>query len=194
METEELIDLMKNRRNIKPVLFSGERIADDKIHRMLEVANWAPTHGRTEPWRFVVFTDKGLQALGDFQSNLYKEKTAKEDFQQKKYDKLQAVPQMASHCIVVVCKRGPKENIPMLEEIAASSCAVQNMLLLAAAENIGVHWGSGGVCYWEETKSFLGFQEEDQVLGFLYMGYAKSEWPEGKRLSGIEEKTIWKRA
>ena len=32
------------------------------IEAMLEAANWAPTHGRTEPWRFVVL---GRQAQED---------------------------------------------------------------------------------------------------------------------------------
>lgn len=30
---------------------------------MLEAANWAPTHGRTEPWRFVVLSPDGLQEM-----------------------------------------------------------------------------------------------------------------------------------
>lgn len=192
MLSETLVKLIKHRRNIKPIFFSEERIPDQIIHQMLEVANWAPTHGHTEPWRFVVFTDEALKDLGAFQSKLYKEKTAAEDFQQKKYDKLAAVPQMASHCIAVVCKKGPKEKIPMLEEIAATSCAVQNILLVAAAENIGVHWGSGGVTYWEETKSYLGFEQQDQVLGFLYLGYPKNEWPQGRRLSNTNAKVDWR--
>lgn len=192
MLTEGLIELMKSRRNIKPIFFSEERIDDQIINQMLEVANWAPTHGHTEPWRFVVFTDNALKAFGEFQAELYKEKTITSEFQQKKYDKLKAIPQMASHCIAVVCKKGTKEKIPMLEEIAATSCAVQNILLLAAAENIGVHWGSGGVCYWQETKAYLGFQEQDQVLGLLYLGYAKEEWPEGRRVTTIDAKVNWR--
>lgn len=183
---------MKNRRNIKPIFFSEERIADQIVHQMLEVANWAPTHGHTEPWRFVVFTDGALERFGEFQASLYKEKTPVENFQQKKYDKLAAVPPMASHCIAIVCKKGPKEKIPMLEEIAATSCAVQNILLVAAAENIGVHWASGGVSYWNETKEYLGYELQDQVLGLLYLGYPKIEWPEGKRLSNINQKLDWR--
>ena len=30
---------------------------------MLEAANWAPTHGRTEPWRFVVLSEDALQDM-----------------------------------------------------------------------------------------------------------------------------------
>lgn len=30
---------------------------------MLEAANWAPTHGKTEPWRFVVLSEDALQEM-----------------------------------------------------------------------------------------------------------------------------------
>ena len=33
------------------------------LEQMLEAANWAPTHGRTEPWRFVVLSPEGLQQM-----------------------------------------------------------------------------------------------------------------------------------
>ncbi len=32
---------------------------------MLEAANWAPTHGRTEPWRYTVLGQEGMQAFAD---------------------------------------------------------------------------------------------------------------------------------
>ena len=33
------------------------------LEQMLEAANWAPTHGKTEPWRFVVLSEDGLQEM-----------------------------------------------------------------------------------------------------------------------------------
>ena len=33
------------------------------LEQMLEAANWAPTHGRTEPWRFVVLGADTLQEM-----------------------------------------------------------------------------------------------------------------------------------
>lgn len=33
------------------------------LEQMLEAANWAPTHGRTEPWRFVVLSPHALQEM-----------------------------------------------------------------------------------------------------------------------------------
>lgn len=35
------------------------------IEAMLEAANWAPTHGRTEPWRFVVLGRQAQEEMID---------------------------------------------------------------------------------------------------------------------------------
>ncbi len=35
----------------------------ETIEQLLEAANWAPTHGKTEPWRWVVLSEDGLQDM-----------------------------------------------------------------------------------------------------------------------------------
>ncbi len=35
----------------------------ETIEQLLEAANWAPTHGKTEPWRWVVLSEAGLQDM-----------------------------------------------------------------------------------------------------------------------------------
>ncbi len=35
------------------------------VEAMLEAANWAPTHGKTEPWRFVVLGRAAQEELLD---------------------------------------------------------------------------------------------------------------------------------
>lgn len=37
----------------------------EQVEQLLEAANWAPTHGRTEPWRFVVLGKAGQQQMLD---------------------------------------------------------------------------------------------------------------------------------
>jgi nitroreductase len=41
-----------------------------------------------------------------------------------------------------------------------------------------------------EFKEFLELQEEDNVMGLLYLGYA-DEHPEGKRKVPVEDKVKW---
>lgn len=193
METfdiDQVNKLIKNRRSIYPSLYTGEVIDDTIIENILENANWAPNHAKTEPWRFTVFTGAGLQKLAKFQSDMYK-KTAEtnESYDESKFQKLATKPLLASHIISIGMKRCEKENIPEIEEIEAVACAVQNMYLTATAHNVGCYWGSGGVTYIDEAKAFFDLGPKDKLLGFLYLGVPK-KWPEGTR-NPIENKVTW---
>lgn len=190
---EEVNRLMSQRRSIYPNMFSGEAVPDEVVQQMLENANWAPTHALTEPWRFRVFSDDGLQKLADFQSTLYKEKTeASGHFDEGKYRKLQEKPLQCSHIISIGLQRDAKGKVPEIEEVESVACAVQNMYLTAAAYGVGCYWGSGGVTYWPEAKEFFGLGENDKLLGFLYLGMPKTSWPKGRR-KPIDEKVEWVR-
>ncbi len=189
--TEEINSLIANRRSIYPNIYSGEIVDDSIIHQMLENANWAPTHGLTEPWRFVVFKGEGLRKLADFQSSLYREITELDGtFDEGKYQKLASKPMKASHIIAIGMKRDTRLKIPEIEEIEAVACAVQNMYLTATAYGVGCYWGSGGVTYMEQAKSFFDLGENDRLLGFLYVGKPRIDWPNGKR-NPIKDKVKW---
>jgi nitroreductase len=191
MTPEDVNLLLQNRRSIYPNMFSGEAVPEAIIRQMLENANWAPTHKLTEPWRFTVFSGKGLQKLADFQSSLYESKSrAAGTYDEKKHQKLQEKPLQCSHIISIGMQRDPKERIPEVEEIASVACAVQNMYLTAAANGVGCYWGSGGVTYMPEALEFFGLQAPDRLLGFLYIGMPKTQWPKGRR-HAWEEKVRW---
>jgi len=188
----ELSRLIRHRRSIPPEQFDPTKKVDDSlIEEMLENGNWAPNHGLTEPWRFVVFSGNGLNQLGLFQADLYRKLTPIADFKQPKYDKLLQRPLLASHVIAVGMKRQKSGKIPEVEEIEATACAVQNMLLTAAAHNVSGYWTTGGVTYDEEAKTFFGLESADKLLGFLYIGFPL-KWTEGKR-HPIQEKVKWVR-
>jgi len=189
---EEINELIRTRRSIYPAQYTGEKVDDMIIDQMLENANWAPNHKHTEPWRFIVFTDTGLDQLGKFQADIYQEVAkAKGDFDEAKMEKLRNKPLMASHVIAIGMKRDEKLRIPVEEEISAVAASVQNMQLTASAFGVGCYWGSGGITYMDEAKKALGLEKDDKLLGFLYVGMPKEGfWPEGKR-TPINDKVNW---
>ncbi|UZR93111.1 nitroreductase family protein [Chondrinema litorale] len=189
--TEEINQLIKNRRSVFPKQYTGNKVDDDIVKQILENANWAPTHGKTEPWRFFVFTGDGLKSFSKFQSDLYAEKTkAAGTFDENKFQKLLTHPLSASHIVAIVMRRQETERIPEIEEVEAVACAVQNMYLTATAYGLGAYWASGGVTYWEEAKEFFGLGDKDKLLGFFYIGEKAIEVPEGVR-GPVENKTTW---
>ncbi len=191
METEQTLSgtalqkavnwLIRHRRSVFPKQFSGEPVPRHIIDQMLENANWAPTHGRTEPWRFFVFSGPSLESFARFQAGLYKEETPAENFDQGKFEKLLENPKTASHIIAICMKRQASGKIPEIEEIEAVACAVQNMYLTATAYNVGAYWASGGVTYMEAAKEFFGLSANDRLLGFFYVGQVAVPSPDGQR-------------
>ena len=187
---EEINHLIRNRRSVFPKQFEeGKHIPDEIIQQILENATWAPNHGHTEPWRFVVFTGEGLKKLAKFQSEFYKE-TSGEKFKEATYQNLQSNPLKASHVIAICMKRDSNKKHPEIEEVEAVACAVQNIYLSVTAYELGGYWTTGGVTYNEKAKPFFGLGEDDRLLGFFYVAYVATPSPGGKR-KPLDEKVVW---
>lgn len=190
----DIIKTIFNRRTIKPEDCTRENIENKLITQILETANWAPTHGYTEPWRFVVFSGEGKLKFAKEHAEMYKNYTSPESFKQVKYQKLLDRAEKTSHILAIVCKKGNNPKIPFWEEIAATACAVQNMQLTASSLGLAAYWNSGGMTAHPAMKKYLGFEEQDMVMGFLYLGIPVSDKEfKGRRISSIEEKVKWVR-
>jgi nitroreductase len=190
IQPELFNELARSRRSVFPDQFvAGKPVPDEIIREILENAIWAPNHGRGEPWSFTVFSGEGLKQLATFQSELYKE-TTPDNFKEATYTKLQQQPLKASHVIAIGMKRSTNKNIPEVEDIAAVSCAVENIYLSVTAYGLGGYWTTGGITYREKAKSYFGLGEGDKLLGFFYIGYVAIPSTGGTR-APLEEKVRW---
>ncbi|MEM7144076.1 MAG: nitroreductase [Verrucomicrobiota bacterium] len=185
--------IIRHRRTIKPALVDPTTpIPAPLLNDILENANWAPTHGMTEPWRFHLFQGPARQRLADSLQAIYRETTPKENFRPDKLEKLGANPLLAPLVIAIVMHRQNIEKISELDEIAAVACAVQNMHLTAAAAGLAAFWSSPPILATPQMNAFLNLESKDKVLGLFYLGWPKdqSAWPESTR-HPIEEKLTW---
>ncbi len=53
---ERIFNAIRTRWSVGLAGLSSDPIDLDLVTRMLEAANWAPSHCHTEPWRFTVFS------------------------------------------------------------------------------------------------------------------------------------------
>ncbi len=185
-------DLIANRRTIKPAQYTGEPVEDAFVELILEAANWAPTHGYTEPWRFTVFKDEALEGLGRFLAELDQPDSKAEDFNLQRFERLRKRPAQASHIIAIGMVSGKNPKIPEIEEICATAMAVQNMWLTAHAMGLGAYWSTGHLAFKDETRAYLGFPDGAKSLGFFYLGKKAVDNPQGRRLSPIQDKVAWR--
>lgn len=186
----EITELIRDRRTIFPEQYSSRKVHREQVELILNNAIWAPTHGRTQPWRFHVFMDKGLQRLSDFLGKNYLETTPKENQSDMSLAKLISRPLRSPVVIAVSMERQVNGKIIELEEIEAVSCAIQNMSLTCTAIGLGSFWSTPKLMYTKEMNQFLGLNDEDKCLSLFYIGYPEGEWPKAQRRP-IEYVTKW---
>lgn len=192
-QPEKINALIQQRRSVFQQQYSGQKVDDAIVQQMLENANWAPTHKLTQPWRFIVFTDTGIDRLAQAQADVYKHVTeADGSYKEERYQNLLNKPKLSSHIIAIAMKRDEKKSVPAVEELGAVFCAVQNMYLTATAYGIGAYLSTGGITYFEESKKLFGLNAEDELIGFFHIGMLKGELPAGKR-TPVADKVIWER-
>lgn len=183
---EVLSNIIKSRRSIFPISYIKKEIPKVVIERILESANYAPTHKLTEPWRFVVIRNDAKTKLGIALGEVYKQTVPKEKFLQKKFDSFAEKTEQADCILAINVQFSGK--IAEWEEIAATACAVQNMSLIAETLNVGAYWSSPPLI--EGLGEFLGLAENEKCYGLFYMGYHNDEPREANR-TPIQEKVKW---
>jgi nitroreductase len=184
-------EVIQNRRSVYPYQFeTGKEVPHEMILQILENANRAPTHKLTQPWRFTVFSGKGLETFSKLQTEIYI-KYAGENFKEKKLKNLKEYPLMSSHVIAIGMKRTTEINIPEEEEIIATACAIENIYLSVTAFGLGGYLSTGGITYLEEAKQYFDLEPKDKLIGFFYIGYQKTLSNPLSKRTPVNEKTKW---
>jgi nitroreductase len=170
-------------------MYNQEPVTNVEIEQILENANWAPTHKLTEPWRFVVFRENGLEQLSQWLGARYEE-TASEHkgYSEVKHQKFLERPLQSARVIGICMQRDTEERLPEWEEVAAVACAVQNMWLTCTANGIGSYWSTPSFVV--GATDFPGMEAGWMCLGLFYMG--KWDVVELPAVRGsIHEKVVW---
>ena len=188
----DVFDAIRLRRSVKPEHMKPDPIDRETLHRLFEAANWAPSHGLTEPWRFIVFTGDSRKELAEAICRTMAEAgqdtlPADDPRRSKIRKKTDTAPVVAA----IVCDVSTNPKIVEMEEIESTAMAVQNLHLAARGLGLAGFWSSGKKAFHPKMAEFLGLTPPARCLGFFYIGYPAIPWPEGQRRP-VEDKIIWK--
>lgn len=186
----DVLKAIRTRRSVGRV--KPDPVEQDKINVVLEAATWAPNHHRTEPWKFFVLRGEGRRPLGRTLAKIAQEESKAEGgADEQKIKQAMQKPFRAPVIIAVACiPHLENSKVHKIEEQAAVSAAIQNMLLAAHSLGLGAIWRTGRQCYHPEMKKLFGLGPEDELLGFIYLGYPEADPPSRERTSYVE-KTVW---
>jgi len=101
-----------------------------------------------------------------------------------------ARPLRAPLLIAVGVDQPTDPKVLEIENICAAAAACQNLLLAAHALGLAAMWRTGPAAYDPQIKRFLGFDPDQHIIGFFYIGYPESERISHER-PGFEDRVTW---
>ena len=207
----ETSHLIRTRRSIFPKDFSEtKKVPLDVIKDILASANWAPTHGKTEPWRFCVIGPETMKKLLDIRLEVSLNSVDDEVKKKKIKSKIERKRKELQKCsaIIFICVKrvlnARDKMMPQWEENASVAMAVENLHLQLTAywnEGYGGYWSSSGWNNWlmdSRVRTILNMNEslngeEDLILGAFYLGVSNVKKMNAYKSSrtDMSKKILW---
>jgi nitroreductase len=182
----DVFEAMHHRRSqgkVKP-----DPVPSELIKKLLAAAVQAPNHYKVRPWRFVVLTGESRDKLGEVMAASQHRRHP--EFPPEAFDKCRAVPLRAPVVIAAGVDKPSEAKVLEIENIAAVAAAIQNLLLAAHAQGLGAKWRTGEWARDLMVKEFLGFEPDQHLIGFIYIGYPEFDVEPPPRPS-FEDRTVW---
>ena len=183
MEVFEAIYNRHSQKKVKP-----DAVPREMIEKLLDAAVQAPNHYKVRPWRFVVLTGAARERLGEVMAASQRERHP--EFPAEAFDKCRAMPLQAPVVIAVGVDKPSEAKVLEVENISATAAACQNLLLAAHAMGLGAKWRTGEWARDPKIKAFLGFEADQHIIAFIYVGYPEFI-PEPAPRPSFEDRTVW---
>src|SRR5690606_26576099 len=121
-DINQISGVIKDRRTIYPEVYSDKIVEKEIIQEIISNAIWAPSHGKTQPWRFKVYNGEGRLKLLENVRKLYTALTPPEEFNQQKLLRMEARIEKSSASTLLVMNRTEITRISKIEEREAVAC------------------------------------------------------------------------
>lgn len=186
---DAVADAIHRRRTCKT--YTGEAVPRAALERALELARWAPSHRLTEPWRFYVLGQPGIQRLAAFLR--IDPAFAAERADAKGSAKIAKLLERLPGAGALVLATWVRADVPAidLEEHAAAAAAVQNLLLAFTADGFGTYWSTSRQLMDAHTLRWAGADpDREGALGWVWVGRTAEPPPTPPRRP-LEERVRW---
>ncbi|OPY78965.1 MAG: 5,6-dimethylbenzimidazole synthase [Syntrophorhabdus sp. PtaU1.Bin058] len=187
----DLFTAMKERRSCRHYL--PEAVNEDTIEKILEAATWAPSPLNTQPWEFIVITNKEVKEKIFEEANRCRvwalETSHWKWLDTYPVDFLKEVP-----VIIAVIGDPKKTGVDMFMEegmmgyLSACSAAIQNMHLAAYSYGLGTLWFT--LFDKKALRGILNIDTAKTPIALICLG-KKADEPAPLPRKGVREKTTY---
>lgn len=168
IDPASLADLIRRRRT-SMLVDNTREVPFDVVLQLCELAQWAPNHKRTWPWRFALATGDARARLGGVIADsmeLHGDPPEKVLKARSKY--------LRTPATLIVGTAPGDSDLRTAENRDAVAAGVQNLLLGATAAGLATYWGSCPKGANDDVAAFAGFEHGTHVTGLIYLGWATS--------------------
>ena len=185
----ETMKALLSRRSISKL--TTPHPSKDEMKDVYQAALRAPDHAWLRPWKFIEITGDSRKKLA--QAFIASTKKT-EEIDEERMNKIAALPLRSPMIIVVIARVNyDKPNVPRLEQIQSTAAAAQNILLALHDKGYGAYWRTGK--YSTERNKYisneLSLDNNDEVLGYLYIGTPDTDTPKIPELKNENFVTYW---
>jgi nitroreductase len=164
----DLADLIRSRRT--SMLVDKQRdVPSELIRDLCELAQWAPNHKRTWPWRFAIAEGPARARLGNVIADAMESRGDPPEKVAKTRTKYLRTP------VTLVVGSGPGDSpLRTAENRDAVAAGIQILLLAATEQRLASYWGSCPKGANDVVAELCGFERGTHISALIYLGWASS--------------------
>ncbi len=144
-------------------------VPEDLVRELCELAQWAPNHKRTWPWRFAIAHGPARARLGQVVADAMQahgDPLEKVDKARTKY--------LRTPTILVVGSAPGDSPLRSHENRDAVAAGIQIMLLAATERGLASYWSTCPKGANDPVADLCGFEFGTHISGLIYLGWATS--------------------
>jgi nitroreductase len=130
-----------------------------------------PDHGGIAPWQFIIVEAEARQKLGE----IYYQSAVAEQQAEKVINRAKELPLRAPMIVIAIAKYQAHPKVPRIEQVQSAGCSVLAMQQAAFAQGLGGIWRTGYFAQSVAVKNALNLDEQDEIVGYLYLGTPEVE-------------------
>lgn len=175
----EMLDLLKTRRSVKPMLMQGPGPTSAEIDTILTVAARTPDHGKLAPWRFIVFEGEARERAGALIAAVFRADNPGADTEALSFE----AKRLARAPLVIGVVSGARAHakIPEWEQVLSAGAVCMNLTIAANALGYGTNWLTEWYGYDRRVLDGLGLKPHERMAGFLHIGKSDAAAQERER-------------
>jgi len=168
---------LRARYSVPVQYLQGPGPDDQQIAAALDAALSAPDHGRLQPWRFRLVRGAARERFAEM---LVASALARDPATPAAaLEKMRSRPLQAPLVIVASAEVIAHPKVPEGEQLLSAAAGLMNVLNAFYLQGFGAIWLTGPNTYDPAVARALGMDEDEQLLGFVYVGSIKPGAPMG---------------